>query len=568
MEVDHELHSVMRTRCVHLKAKQRPEPAPCNCGDRGNQQPAYSCGLHGGFCTILSKSKDADLRYCGQCPNYERANPTRPNQTQLDRTQLNSVAVVTPLAVADIKHSIDVVVTCHNYARFLPECLESALAQRDVRISIVVVDDASDDETPIIAERYASRGVKYIRIEARNSSVARRVGVEAGKSPLVMFLDADNMLQPGYLSAAAAILGSDPTIGVVACDLQFFGNESRLWKIADTYTPDGFRRANTIDAGSVVRREALEQSGALDTPLQSVADDWVIFRKTLDFAGWKVTANPVPLLYRKHGSNQLNTRMQRLAGSARPHFEDAGLINQTVTVFTTYSGRVRRDPSLWQRRLDWLRQQTWSRHQTRLLIANTSHQRLTPGELGLDQLKLAGMGWYDHPVGKPGLEDANRRQSVETENAVQTACAAIYNRMLREVATDYVLILEDDVFPQSLDVIERLLSSVDALTYAVSGCYRQRYTDAWSTYSRDAIMTPQHLHKERGEGVQIVGGTGMGCLLLSTQQVAGTVFVANEPGCKYFDVHWFAEMLKRKPNLVCKVDWSLECEHVGERIFA
>lgn len=556
---DAELNAVMRRRCVHLQATQRQQPAPCNCGDRGNKQPAYTCGRHGGFCTILSRSHDASVRYCGECPDYQRLATVAPVINQ----QI-AVADVTPVDVSQIQLSVDVVVTCHNYGRFLSECLDSALAQRDVRYSIVVVDDASGDNTPQIADRYASRGVKYIRIEARNSSIARKVGVESGSAPLVMFLDADNKLETGYLASAAAIMSADSSVGIVACDLQMFGNESRLWKIANTYTPDGFRRQNTIDAGSVVRRQALEQAGALSKPTAAVADDWSIFRKVLDSAAWKVTANPIPLLYRKHGQNQMSLRMSRISHSARPHFDDAGLDNQVVTIFTTYSGRVRKNVDLWRRRLEWLQRQTWPRHQTRLLIANTSHQRITSADIGLEALKLAGMGWYDHPVGTPGLEDINRR-SKPIEDAVQTACASIYNRMLKEVSTDYVLILEDDVFPHDADVIERLLSSVDNRTYAVAGCYRQRYQDSWSTYDRDTILAPAHLHRKRGEGVQIVGGAGMGCLLLSTQQVSGSVFVANEPPSKYFDVAWYADMLKRKPHLVCKVDWSLECDHVGDR---
>src|SRR5262245_56995193 len=54
---------------------------------------------------------------------------------------------------------ISVVVTCHNYGRYLRECLESLLAQERPADEIVVVDDASTDDTPEVAAFYANQGV-------------------------------------------------------------------------------------------------------------------------------------------------------------------------------------------------------------------------------------------------------------------------------------------------------------------------------------------------------------------------------------------------------------------------
>ena len=53
--------------------------------------------------------------------------------------------------------SVDVVVTNHNYARFLPEAVESACAQTHPDLHVVVVDDGSTDGSRQLLEGYGDR---------------------------------------------------------------------------------------------------------------------------------------------------------------------------------------------------------------------------------------------------------------------------------------------------------------------------------------------------------------------------------------------------------------------------
>ncbi len=67
---------------------------------------------------------------------------------------------------------VSVVVTCHNYGRYLRECLESVLAQDRPADEIIVVDDASTDDTPAIAAEYAPFGVRYERVDFRDACLS------------------------------------------------------------------------------------------------------------------------------------------------------------------------------------------------------------------------------------------------------------------------------------------------------------------------------------------------------------------------------------------------------------
>ena len=66
--------------------------------------------------------------------------------------------------------AIDVVVPCYNYAHFLGRCVESVLSQRGVDVRVLIIDDASRDETPKWGERLASLDP---RVEFRRHDINR-----------------------------------------------------------------------------------------------------------------------------------------------------------------------------------------------------------------------------------------------------------------------------------------------------------------------------------------------------------------------------------------------------------
>jgi hypothetical protein len=249
------------------------------------------------------------------------------------------------------------------------------------------------------------------------------------------------------------------------------------------------------------------------------------------------------------------------------YYSYAGLADESVTIFTTFSRRIQKNPELWERRKAWLRSQTWPK--IRLVVANTSHEPLPAG--WLDGLPAIDISSYTHAVGTTGLEDANRREG-QTEVDVQTAVAAIYNRMWQETRDEFVLVLEDDVFPKRLDTIDALMKACDTNVCAVSGAYQQRYHPyAWTSWLNtppdgrpkliEAKAEPSQPKSPR-KGVQPVTGTGFGCVLLRRSQVAHEVITGNTLISRYYDTDLF-ERLHRQGKQV-RLNWDVWCEHAGQ----
>lgn len=100
-----------------------------------------------------------------------------------------------------------VVATC-NHAAYLPDAIESVLAQTR-HTECIVVDDGSTDETPDVLRRYAGR-IKAIRQAHAGVAAARNVGMRHGTTGHVGFLDADDVLYCDAIEQRLAALTEYP----------------------------------------------------------------------------------------------------------------------------------------------------------------------------------------------------------------------------------------------------------------------------------------------------------------------------------------------------------------------
>jgi hypothetical protein len=113
---------------------------------------------------------------------------------------------------------VTVVIPAYNYAHFLTECVTSVLMQRDVDVKVIVVDDCSSDDTPRVANDLASRDsrVTVIRHEQNQGHIPSvNEALALVTSEYVVKLDADDLLAPGSLARATALLEAHPEVGFV-----------------------------------------------------------------------------------------------------------------------------------------------------------------------------------------------------------------------------------------------------------------------------------------------------------------------------------------------------------------
>jgi glycosyltransferase involved in cell wall biosynthesis len=112
------------------------------------------------------------------------------------------------------------VVPVYDVERWLPESLDSLLAQQDIDLEVVVVDDGSPDGSGVIADAYAARDdrVRVLHVANGGLGSARNVGTERVTGEYLGFLDSDDALPAGALATLAGTLahsGSDFVTGSI-----------------------------------------------------------------------------------------------------------------------------------------------------------------------------------------------------------------------------------------------------------------------------------------------------------------------------------------------------------------
>ena len=98
------------------------------------------------------------------------------------------------------EYNFSIIIPLFNKEHTIERAILSVLEQDGIEAEIIIVDDGSTDASIEVAEQY-SENVNLIRQANSGPSVARNNGVSASHNQLLMFLDADDVLLPGCLSA-------------------------------------------------------------------------------------------------------------------------------------------------------------------------------------------------------------------------------------------------------------------------------------------------------------------------------------------------------------------------------
>jgi len=96
--------------------------------------------------------------------------------------------------------SISIIIPVYNAERWLRQCLDSILNQSFENYELILVDDGSKDQSPIICDEYAEKYDKIIVIHKTNGGVSstRNAGLDIAKGEWIAFIDADDYISEHY----------------------------------------------------------------------------------------------------------------------------------------------------------------------------------------------------------------------------------------------------------------------------------------------------------------------------------------------------------------------------------
>lgn len=123
--------------------------------------------------------------------------------------------------------SIDVAIPNYRYGRYLRQCVQSILAQDVSALRILIIDNASDDESQEVARALAAEdGRISLCLRERNLGphASFNAGIDWAESDYLMIVCADDLLPPGALRRAVTVLEEEPLATVA------IGAEMQVWE--------------------------------------------------------------------------------------------------------------------------------------------------------------------------------------------------------------------------------------------------------------------------------------------------------------------------------------------------
>jgi glycosyltransferase involved in cell wall biosynthesis len=191
---------------------------------------------------------------------------------------------------------VSVITPVHNGTRYLRETLESVLAQKDVAVQPIVVDDGSDDGSADLA-REVSPEVVVVTQEKQGEVPARNHGVELAEGSHLAFIDADDLWPPEKLALQLTALEDDPDADIVFGHVKQFRSEDVPEK--HEFRGDGEVRPGPIWGTLFLARATFQRIGPFRTTGTNTIGgflDWLARTRDL---GCSEVMLPQVLLYRR-----------------------------------------------------------------------------------------------------------------------------------------------------------------------------------------------------------------------------------------------------------------------------
>lgn len=233
---------------------------------------------------------------------------------------------------ANRKPLVSIVMPTFNSEKYLLEAVKSVKDQTETRWELIIVDDASTDNTLQLAKRESVIDDRIIVLKQdvnSGPSVTRNLGITKARGDFVAFLDADDLLSPTAISERVSALKADPKAVGSYCDPILFADDGG--HLGRLFTPDTVGFPDLVEnkfptSLVLLRRIALTEEGGFDESLR-FGEDWDLWLRLARTGARFVKASGCKVFYRQYPESMTHPKAsldceQRLSVMERAWKED------------------------------------------------------------------------------------------------------------------------------------------------------------------------------------------------------------------------------------------------------
>ncbi len=253
--------------------------------------------------------------------------------------------------MSELAPRISVVLPFHNGMPYLPETVDSVLAQTFADFELLLIDDGSDDESTAYARSLGDPRIAYHRLEKCGLVGALNHGLEVARAPLIARIDADDVAFPGRLARQHDVFVGRSNLVLLGCNYKEIDHDGNAIVSDDRLcTEDPALRwqllfeIGFLHPGVIFPRDAALQVGGYQKQYD-VAEDYGLWTRlaalgaiantTEDLMYKRVHANCVSIVHRNRGLDQSGVICGDYAGRVVP----GTLARDSGELYLFYKGR-------------------------------------------------------------------------------------------------------------------------------------------------------------------------------------------------------------------------------------
>jgi len=171
---------------------------------------------------------------------------------------------------------LSVIIPYYNMGKYIRECVRSVQASTYKPIEILIINDGSTDaeSLAVLKQLQQMDGIKVFNKPNEGLALTRNYGARQASGDLIAFLDADDMVAPGYYEKALRVLKQYENVFFAGSFVQYFGDTKRKW-VTFTPQPPYLLVHNPLNSsGLVYKKAAFLEAGLNDKKVDYGLEDY------------------------------------------------------------------------------------------------------------------------------------------------------------------------------------------------------------------------------------------------------------------------------------------------------
>lgn len=208
--------------------------------------------------------------------------------------------------------------TC-NRSGLLKRAIESVLEQTWENLEIIVVDDASDDDTPELLDKF-SRDHSNLRVirneQSKKAAVSRNIAIQQAQGEFVAGLDDDDYWRPRRIELMMKDF-DEGCSAVCSYDRMVFKGREIVWKKPSLITLNDLLYYNRVGNQVLTKKEYLEKAGGYDEDMPSAQDYDLWIRLVQQFGPIKTVPHVLQVVNMEEERERISTSDDKIDGYYR-----------------------------------------------------------------------------------------------------------------------------------------------------------------------------------------------------------------------------------------------------------